>query len=227
MDAADQTKFESFSQRLRFAIEKTHTKQADLFNALGITRQTLYRLMNGDANGQGYAFDIAEILKINPIWLAYGRGSMRQADDPLYHFFQSYRKIPLLDTASEINEWLNKKDIDVTNEPKYQYFLSEKEHHIKATFAIKIKDKSLFPTYPAGSVFFITPHNEVFHQQLRLIYIKEMDDLIIRKCSYDNEIIIAEPINSKFFQSIELTKEDRILGSISEIRLYPNPVPIS
>ena len=66
----------AFGNRLRLARKEKGLNQVSLANACGLTQSVISKIERGEQESSGYTLLIASELRVNPLWLAYGKGEM-------------------------------------------------------------------------------------------------------------------------------------------------------
>ena len=96
----------TFSQRLKFAIQKKQLSQTDAAKKAGISQQSINYILNNDLLSSKLAPKLGEALGINLEWLIYGTGPFEE--------IKSY-PLPILDTPYLILKYVNEGLVENVN----------------------------------------------------------------------------------------------------------------
>ncbi|HGJ5883292.1 MULTISPECIES: XRE family transcriptional regulator [Arsenophonus] len=94
----------TFAERLKAALNSAGMSQEQLAKIVGVSQPAIAKLISGKAKSSRKAFDLALALKINPIWLIHGQGSMHSSVDD--------SNIPPENEWIKVSTWDSKDPLD-------------------------------------------------------------------------------------------------------------------
>lgn len=69
----------TLAERLKFSREKLDLTQQEVANRAGMSQPTYYKIESGKSQRTTYLNELANVLKVNPNWLATGQGEMTES----------------------------------------------------------------------------------------------------------------------------------------------------
>lgn len=84
------------------------------------------------------------------------------------------------------------------------------------SFALKVKDTSMDPSFPKNSILIVDPEREPKDRSLVIAHLQEMDEPLFRQLLIDASHRYLKALSPDFekFKLIHLLKEDKILGVV-------------
>jgi SOS-response transcriptional repressor LexA len=145
---------EELGTRVKRMLKEKGMSQAQLARLVGTKQQTISYICSEDhpATTSRYSSKIAEILGVNPTWLATGQGNPYDQTVPIHVEGVSVRatQIPLL-TASEVPAFLSGQ-----HEQRGGAVVTDRVHSPTA-FALAIEGESMSPRFKDGDTVVIDP----------------------------------------------------------------------
>lgn len=220
---------EKYSDRLKFALDIRGMSQSDLARKLGTTPQTIQYLCRKGTKSV-HSVKIAQILRINPIWLTEGVGPMEidnksmpktlPAPDPIESNAvkgpEIKGKLPLISWV-QAGDWCEAIDNYSTGDAE-DWFRCPSAHG-KNAYALRVVGDSMtspFPgqrTYPEGTIIFVDP-DKVIHNGCRVIAkLPNTEEVTFKEYREDSGKRYLKPINPQYDKQ-EITEDTRLCGVI-------------
>ncbi len=208
-------KLKTLSDRLKFAMQKMNTSQADLSRTIGIKPAALQYLLSSDAQSSRFTFELAHALNVRTEWLSAGVGVMTDQQDPLYQLARTYNRIPLM-SIDETRIFQSEAQRDLESSPTQWIFASKTLGDY--CFAVQLTDTSMKPIFPKGAIIILDQEKRALNNSYVLIKLIKQNEIIFRKLSLSAQPKII-PLNSDMYNSIDLDNKDKILGCAVEVRI--------
>ena len=169
---------ETLSDRLRLALSKLALSQSSLARKIAVKPQVIQYLCNSKTKTSIFTYKIADELKINPIWLATGRGAMLLEDDLNHVIIESQQKIPLLAIESLKKIIMGEQKIaDLIPE---KWILTDNKIG-QESYALFLKDQSMFPRFEENTLVLFEQNKEPKDGDYVLVYIHKNQDILFRQ----------------------------------------------
>lgn len=186
----------NFGKRLKSIIDSSSLQQTTVAEQLGLSRPHISRLVTQDQqprNALELAQKIAEIADVNPHWLAFGIGDMRQITN---------NKHLIVQFGDELED--SNKKIPITSDEDCDNLI-----------AFRIDSTALEPEIPKGAIAVINKAKKP--QDGNFILIKNSNEnLMIRKIYFTTTGITL----SSAVDKVNCTADDiEILGVVQEFRI--------
>tara|TARA_R110000868_G_scaffold410505_1_gene698712 strand:+ start:730 stop:1362 length:633 start_codon:yes stop_codon:yes gene_type:complete len=202
---------ETLSERIKYLLQATGTKQADLARLINVKPQVINFLCENNAKNSRFTFDIASVLGVNPKWLVTGEGIIFLDDDPRYKLFTDYQIVSVI-TPNEIIDSL--KNLVEPEGDGQQY--APIRSALSSVYAMIVSEPSMSPCIPVNSIVFFqwNPNLKPVNNTYVVIYAEEYSTILIRKFEMTNNRKIFSVINEEFYRPIEDSKKIKIIGEV-------------
>lgn len=203
----------TLSDRLAYALDKLNISQAELARKINVKRQAIQYLCTSGMEKSKFAFDIAEALNINVDWLASGKGEMVITESSEQRLLLQQQIVPLLEW-SEIDMWLGQH-------PNKEFITKHTVAHdmfSKRTFALKLKDNSMFPRFDSSTIIIVDPEQAPTPPCFVLVQVKKIHDAVFRRLDKQNGQLVLYAFNEAGYKELPLSDEDQILGRMVEAK---------
>lgn len=207
---------DTLSIRLKFALKKAEMSQADLASKIGVRPQVINYLYQCNPKSSKYTYLIADALKVDPTWLATGSGNYNVESESSLSITQ---KIPIL-TYQQLKYVVT--NLESFNDLEVKHWLSTHLQLGDKSFAVKLKDKSMFPRFDEGAILIFDSNFSIADGIISTIYNKITDDIMIRQVVYKTGKMTLTAINHTNYSTLELTDNIIVFGCLKEVRLYEN-----
>lgn len=147
--------------RLKHARKQQKLTQVDVAKSVGITQATYSELERGLVKSSGKIVEIAQVLKVNPNWLATGQGKMTAkptADELRLKMDEIQGKVNGVERANPV------KMLPVINEVQAGQFTEigddvfdeyEPAHHKDGDYWLRVKGDSMTPDFKQGDLILV------------------------------------------------------------------------
>lgn len=200
----------NLSDRLTYALETLGLSQSELARRIDVKPQVVQYLCSNNANKSKFTYLIAEALDINATWLATGEGKMALSDAPTSLLVKKQQKIPLL-KWNQLADWPN--CINAATE----WTLISTDHS-PTSFALKMKDTSMWPRFDKDTLLIISPERTPRDQSYVLTQSNTLGEVVLRQLHINRNKKSLHPLNTEFFKPSPLNPHDQILGTLVEAR---------
>lgn len=113
-------KMQELKDRLKYARKNANITQAEIAKNIGITQASYSEIERGLVKSSGKIVELAQILKVNPHWLATGQGEMTDIQFNNAHIENTQIDTSLINQAIAITNL----DKDKTIETALQFFIT-------------------------------------------------------------------------------------------------------
>lgn len=189
---------ETFGQRIEYIITNQGISKAWVADKLGISKQGLNYLLK-NANKPKFIDEIAELLKINPVWIETGEGQ------PWVDFRERTleKKLPVL----------TQSNFEGTKLGAFQEYISFSG--IEKTIAFRLEDASNFPPFVCNSILLFDTEKIPKNEDYVLIEIE--NNIYVRQVLID-DFNICYQSSSVQYKTFINPKSFKILGVLFEAR---------
>ena len=187
----------TLATRLKLILGKSHLSQSKLARQLNIKPQIIQYLCQKNIQSSRYTYKIAAALGVNYTWLASG-------DGPIYATEDQYIKIPVIDW-NNLDSYLQTNNI---NNPQ-NYILTDTNPN---NFALILQDNSMEPRFVAGTTLIIEPKRQPRDRDFVIAKIAKHNLYVFRQF-HANTLL---PLNRDFYKEIIMTKDDSIIGTMTQ-----------
>jgi len=206
---------ETLSDRIKIALDRLSITQAELARKIGVKQQVIQYLCSSKTKTSVFTYKIADALQINPIWLATGNGYIFLDDDYDYKLIKAQKKIPLL-TSEQLKNIIKNK-LDITKIACDDWLLTTRELG-KNSYAITLKDQAMYPKFEESTLIFIDAQQKPKNKDFVIAYINNNNEIIFRQLLISGKKSLLQPLNTRGYKLIELSKNDIIFGVMKEAR---------
>lgn len=207
----------TLSDRLIHALELLGVTQAELARKLQVKPQAINFLCKNQTKKSALSYQIAEVLNISSEWLAHGVGPVKYEDDPQYKLVSLQKRIPIV-TYEQLIKFCKKHLHTLESDNELDWILTTSNIGEQG-YAFKLIDKSMYPRFEQGTIVIMNTERLPNHQDFVLAYIDSTEDIVFRQLEIDNnKEKILHPINIAMYKPINITNEDKIIGTLVEAR---------
>lgn len=179
----------TLGERLRLARENKNLSQQEVASRAGISQPTYYKIESGKTKRTTYLHELAQVLGVDPQWLATGEGEMtskltidelrqkikvienRQSEVEPSNFLSVNKPTPIISWiaagswhGSDVVEWL---DEDTEYLPRPANLSTD-------GFCLRVRSVSMMPEFKPGEVIFVEPNFGVWE-------LKNADLVVVRE----------------------------------------------
>lgn len=211
---------ETFGQRLRSARETAGLSQAAAAKAVGMQQPTLSGLENDGSMRSTFTTALAELYRVNPIWLATGKGARPASQviggaggiaDPAPTPGPDVRgRVPLI---SSVRAGAFAEARDPFQPGDAQDWIDTTVPIGEHTFALCVEGESMEPDFPAGTILIVEPALEPFPNDFVIVKNGE-NEATFKQLVKDGGELFLKPLNTRF--PIRPLGTNRIIGVVRE-----------
>jgi SOS-response transcriptional repressor LexA len=199
---------------LKTLLQKLNVSESELARQTGVCQPVIHRMASGET-------DNPKIASLRPI-AKFFSVSLEQliGDEPLtmnsptFHVEQEVFTVPLISLSLAI-DWPRNRDPLLGTQ--YEYIPTDIKPSPEA-YAIRLKDSTMYPMFPDGSLLIIEPKQAYFHRDFVLAHLKGQPHAIFKQILIDGNELYLKSITSDF-RSLQLDKHDKILGVMLQARM--------
>ena len=150
---------DTLSDRLTYALKETNTTQTELAKRINVKKQSIQYLCSSGTNKSKFAYDIAHALNIDVEWLIEGKGDMLTKKSAIEQLQLTQKIMPILGW-NQISAWLNN---ELSKESIKNWTTITHKSRSDSSFALKLKDNSMFPRFDSDTTIVIDPKMQIKH----------------------------------------------------------------
>lgn len=203
----------TLSKRLAYALEKTGTTQTELARRINVKKQAIQYLCASGTDKSKFAYHIAQALNINVDWLVTGKGEMMLKESPEQRLLSEQKVVPILQWG-QIDLWIS-TGIDrqtITD------WTTVHEKFSKKSFALKLKDNSMFPRFDTDTLIIVDPEKRPTTPCFVVVHIKKIHETVFRQLIQDDDKFVLYAFNEAGYKQLPLSCNDKILGCMVEAK---------
>lgn len=213
--------------RMAKAISESGVKKSELAARLGISPSAITQWVNGSTtsiDGENLV-KAAEVLKVNPTWLATGRGSkapygmLFQGNQPQEQSNVSAttiatRRVPLISlvAAGTWSEAMNTLEIGDAHE-----WIETTATITKNGYALRVEGDSMEPKFPHGAILIVEPNEEARNGSYVIVR-QNGSDATFKQLVVDGGQSYLKPLNPRY-PIMELRHDAVICGVVKRVEM--------
>lgn len=199
-----------FGRRLTKAREAAGYKQDEAARLVGMSQGTL-----GEAESQGkwsgYTPQLAALYRVDPIWLATGKGDMN-SNTSQYHEIQG--KVPLISWV-HAGQWTDLVDnLNPGEGERIPTTYRVREH----TYALRVKGDSMEPKFPEGCILIVEPDEEPTPGKYVIVRQNGDTEATFKQLVQDGGTLYLKPINDRY-PILELRRDAVFCGVVKKFEM--------
>jgi SOS-response transcriptional repressor LexA len=199
------------STTLKFLLERMSLSESELARQTGVCQPVIHRMASGET-------DNPKIQTLRPLAKFFSI-SLDQlvGDEPLAtsfptpHVEQTLYNLPLI-TMSDALYWPDK----IRQIPQNYAQTDMKTSPI--AYAIKLKDSTMYPMFPDGTILIIEPNQQVNHKDFVVVHLKDEKQGLFKQLLIDGKNYYLKSVSSDYPPQ-KITKKDKILGIMLQARI--------
>lgn len=197
-------------RNLQILSEMNNVSEAELCRKTNVPQATLNRLLSG-ATDDPRVSTLVAIADFFSVSIDQLLGIQSLAPNMVKAKAETSTFIPIL-------SWKNIKGSAILNysEQKELQWI-ETEPSNKQCFGLKAEGESMWPQFVEGIILIVDPTIKAKHKDFVICYLHKEKETIFRQLIEENQYKILNPINH-VFPPIRFTKNDRIIGVVSQAR---------
>lgn len=201
----------TLASRLKIALKESGAKKTDLWKACGITSGAVTQWFDGTTQqleGKNL-IAAAKVLKVNPNWLATGKGMQAPNGKPDVTQAPDVRGfVPLIGWV-QAGDFTEAIDLLATGDGEMVPISVPKKRN---TFALEVTNDSMSPDFPPGMRLIVEP--DMDFQAGDYVIAKNGGDATFKQLVKDGGVWYLKPINSQY--PTKPLGESRIIGVVRE-----------
>lgn len=167
-------------------------KPTELARVTGVSQPTIQRILSGTTT-RPHESSLLAIARYFSISLAQLKGE--QPIPELVNQWPAFKQLPLSEAPllnwTEVYEWLSQEQLNI--QPSQTIFT---EHKLSEnSFALKIQDSSMAPTFPQDTVLIFDPQKSYKDRGYVLAYLEGTKQPLFRQLIIDGEALFIRPLN--------------------------------
>lgn len=184
----------SLGQRLKQAREKAELSQRGLAKRSGLSQQLISKLENGLVESTTEAFALAEALRVNPLWLATGKGSPR-GNDNVADGPDIMAHVPLVSWVAAGN-W--REVVDPYPAGEGERLVPVTRRVGKNAYALRVQGDSMEPVFPNGSIIIVDPDAEPRQGSYVIVRLDDAEQATFKQLVVDGGARYLKPLNPRY-----------------------------
>lgn len=196
---------------LKNLLQKMNLSESELARQTGVCQPVIHRMASGETDNPKIE-TLRPIAKFFQITLDQLVGDVPLSPhQPIFHVEHETYNLPLI-SFKEIVEWPDKK-LHVTGT-----YLQTDIQTSPFAYAIRLKDSTMYPMFPDGTILIIEPNQEYKHLDFVIAHLKKQSQPIFKQLLIDGQEKYLKSI-SPDYPPVKLGKNDRILGVMLQARI--------
>lgn len=203
----------TFGDRVKRRRKELELSQEALAQLAGLTQETISNIERGRNKGSGFVVQLATALKVNPKYLATGRGPKEPGDTEPGPTIRA--RVPLISWTTA-GRWGEVQD---------PFSPGDAEEWISTTgtvgptaFALRVRGDSMEPKIPDGSIVIIDPAAPYSHGKIVLAKRTVDQEATLKQLWYDGAAPKLRPLNGRY-PILEMPEDTRIIGVAVKLEL--------
>ncbi len=202
----------SLALRLKQSREQARISQRELAKRSGLSQQLISKLENALVESTTEVFRLAEVLRVNPRWLATGKGEAQDeenvADGPAIT-----GHVPLISWVAA-GSWRDVAD---------PYPPGDGEAMVPATcrvgpnaYALRVQGDSMEPVFPNGSIIIVDPAVEPRQGSYVVVRLDEAEQATFKQLVIDGGTRYLKPLNPRY-PLMEIRESATVCGVVRQM----------
>lgn len=196
---------------LKDLLQKQNLSESELARHTGVCQPVIHRMASGET-GNPKLETLRPIAKYFSISLDQLIGDRPLPEHIIFHVEQELFDVPLI-TLQQALLWPNNKEqLSPLNFVQTDVMSSE------AAYAIRLKDSTMYPMFPDGTLLIIDPKQPYSHRDFVIAAPKGHTQAIFKQLLIDGNRMFLKSVSSDF-KTMNLTKHCKILGVMLQARI--------
>ena len=194
------TKLKTVADRLKFARERRKMTQETLRSAAGLRHQSIIgNLESGTRKSSTYLPAIANVLGVNALWLAEGKGAMEATDHNVEQGPDIHEQVPLISWI-QAGEWC--EIVDNFHPGDAEQWLPSPKKSSSKTYALRVRGISMEPKFQAGDIIFVDPEASYDHGKYVVVRLEAEKEATFKQLVIEGEKKYLRPLNPDWPEKI-------------------------
>lgn len=198
---------------LKLLLQQGNLTESELARQTGVCQPVIHRIASGET-------DNPKIDSLRPIAKFFSISVDQLIGDapipqtaPVFHVEQEFYHLPLI-TLEEVITWqANAQELTTKN-----IFVQTDLKTSPNAYAIKLKDSTMYPMFPDGTLLIIEPNHPEKHRDFVVARLQSEEKAIFKQLLIDGPKRYLRSVN-RDYPPIELTANDQILGVMLQARI--------
>src|SRR3990167_5243286 len=147
----------TYAERLNTVLAFRKVSQSELARLIDVKPQVIQYLCNNKAKVSRFTFEIAQVLEVNPEWLATGKQPMIIVESPK-DYYKDKTLIPIINWNKLYQYSQNNYDPS-TNQKMHEWILVSAEN--KDCIGLYLSDNSMLPKFEPDSLIIVNSNIDI------------------------------------------------------------------
>jgi SOS-response transcriptional repressor LexA len=199
------------AQTLKTLLNKLNLSESELARQTGICQPVIHRMASGETDNPKIE-TLRPIAKFFSISLEQLIGDEPLAQEAIFHVEQEWFNVPLI-TLKDAIDWPHHKTHQTTN-----IFIQTDIKTSEFGYAIRLKDSTMYPMFPDGTLLIIEPNQASTHRDFVVAHLSNEPQAIFKQLLIDGKNYYLKSVN-KDYPRYKLGKNDKIIGVMLQARI--------
>lgn len=200
---------------LKMLLKEHHLSESELARRTGIGQPVIHRMASGETDNpkvatlipiaRYFALTINQLMGVDPL----PKDRIPGTYNPIV---QTWAKVPLF-TWEQLTEWPN-----ITRRGTHDIRISTDADVSEQAFAIYVKDSTMLPRFPEGTLLIIDPALEAQDKDFVIAIPKAQKNASFKQLLIDGDDIYLKPINPDF-NTLQIDSETKVVGVMIQARM--------
>jgi transcriptional regulator with XRE-family HTH domain len=194
---------------LKTLLGQLNLSESELARQTGVCQPVIHRMASGETDNPKIE-TLRPIAKFFSISLEQLIGDAPLTNETIFHVEQEWFNIPLT-TLKDVITWEKKQY-------RHQHYAKTDIETSDKGFAIRLKDSTMYPMFPDGTLLIIEPLQEACHKDFVIAHLKNQPQATFKQLLVDGNTRYLKTIN-RDFPPQKLSKADKIMGVMLQARI--------
>ncbi len=195
---------------LKTLLRKQKISESELARRTGICQPVIHRMASGETDNPKVD-TLRPIAKFFDISLEQLIGDRPIIEQSLFQVEQEWYNVPLI-TLNEAINWTIEKS------PPSSIFIQTDIKTSKNGYAIRLKDSTMYPMFPDGTLLIIDPDQVAYHRDFVIAHVHDHAQAIFKQLLIDGDDRYLKSVN-RDYPALKMRPDDHLLGVMLQARI--------